>query len=300
MTTSKRESFFSRGVEAYRRIFNEVGEIYPCPICSRPFDRRALETGELTLEHVPPRSMGGRPICLTCKDCNSTAGHAFDFAPAELQTITTLAEALGKRKGKFEGQLTMTLGGHAVRGLATINENGVKLQVTGANNNPADLAAQHRHMQKLVDEGSTGAEFTLATTFKATRRQVFLSNLRAAFLIAFALLGYRYALHPSLEVVRRQILEPEREIIPQIASGTFNGGEYANVPMVYRIDIPLDAIGVQVPGALVILPLPSLPVEDFYSKLSALSAPDGNIPMHLQSIAWPVGPQLMLDFETRK
>ena len=296
----KREAFFQRGVEAYTRISTETGEIYPCPICARGFDRDALDRRLLTLEHVPPQSMGGKPVCLTCKECNNTAGHAFEFAPAQLQKVIKLAEALGQGKGKFEGPLTMTVDGHAVRGSATIDEGGVKFRVIEENNSPADLAAQHRHMQKLVEEGSTGIEYKLSTTFKATPRQVFLSNLRAAFLSAFAILGYRYALHPSLEIVRRQILEPEKEIIPQVASGKFEGGEDAPVPMVYYMDKPVEGIVVRLPSTMVVLPFPNLPVDDFYSTLTALCGPDGKLAMHLESIGWPVGPELRLDFEGRK
>ena len=36
---------------------------------------------EVTLEHAPPRSLGGAPVCLTCKSCNNKASlidhHAF-------------------------------------------------------------------------------------------------------------------------------------------------------------------------------------------------------------------------------
>ena len=32
----------------------------------------------LSVEDVPPRHSGGRPLVLTCKACNSTAGHSID------------------------------------------------------------------------------------------------------------------------------------------------------------------------------------------------------------------------------
>jgi hypothetical protein len=33
----------------------------------------------LTLEDIPPRSLGGKPIILTCKSCNNTIGHKIDY-----------------------------------------------------------------------------------------------------------------------------------------------------------------------------------------------------------------------------
>ena len=53
-----------------------------CPICLSDFDRLDVMAGtEVTLEHAPPKSLGGVPICLTCRPCNNKASfidqHAF-------------------------------------------------------------------------------------------------------------------------------------------------------------------------------------------------------------------------------
>ena len=54
--------------------------LYACPICSLLLPREATDSGDLTLEHVPPEPVGGKGIVLTCKQCNSTAGHTVDAA----------------------------------------------------------------------------------------------------------------------------------------------------------------------------------------------------------------------------
>jgi hypothetical protein len=51
-------------------------EIYACPLCSKLFGRSNLT--DLTLEHVPPKALGGRISLLTCKNCNSSHGHSLD------------------------------------------------------------------------------------------------------------------------------------------------------------------------------------------------------------------------------
>ena len=49
----------------------------------------------VTLEHAPPKTMGGREVCLTCKSCNSRASATSDQAvkrsksPPELQIDTS-------------------------------------------------------------------------------------------------------------------------------------------------------------------------------------------------------------------
>src|SRR5690349_23826815 len=91
---AKREQFFSRGVEAYQRLSGDDKQYYPCPICLECFDREALDARNLTLEHIPPESIGGKPLCLTCKSCNDRGGHSSDHAFAELKRFQSMNAAL--------------------------------------------------------------------------------------------------------------------------------------------------------------------------------------------------------------
>ena len=44
------------------------------PYVFRDFDRSDVLAGtNVTLEHAPPKSLGGAVICLTCKSCNNKA-----------------------------------------------------------------------------------------------------------------------------------------------------------------------------------------------------------------------------------
>lgn len=54
---------------------------YICPICLDQFEEKDIISGStnfLTEEDAPPAKLGGKRIVLTCKDCNSTAGHQID------------------------------------------------------------------------------------------------------------------------------------------------------------------------------------------------------------------------------
>lgn len=44
-----------------------------CPLC-----RISLTTGNATVEHVPPKKLGGTPMCLTCRDCNNRFGRHYE------------------------------------------------------------------------------------------------------------------------------------------------------------------------------------------------------------------------------
>lgn len=59
-------------------IYNDT---YICPICLRQFCEADLSDkadNKLTLEHVPPESLGGHGIVLTCAECNNGAGSTYD------------------------------------------------------------------------------------------------------------------------------------------------------------------------------------------------------------------------------
>ena len=82
-----RERWFVEGAAALRRHLAAIGraedlpptgEYYACPCCLRAYGRDAPSDGTLTYEDVPPKSVGGRWLVLTCKQCNNTAGTRLD------------------------------------------------------------------------------------------------------------------------------------------------------------------------------------------------------------------------------
>jgi HNH endonuclease len=54
-------------------------DCYICPLC---FDVmltvEEFETKELTIEHVPPKALGGSELVLTCRKCNNDTDGKFD------------------------------------------------------------------------------------------------------------------------------------------------------------------------------------------------------------------------------
>jgi hypothetical protein len=70
---------------------------YPCPICLTPFTIEALADKRLSAEHVPPKSVGGRELLLTCKGCNNSAGTKLD---ADAKTKEDVRIALAGRLGR--------------------------------------------------------------------------------------------------------------------------------------------------------------------------------------------------------
>ena len=64
----KKREWFELGAASVARerpgMFDQP--TYPCPICLTPFTIEALADKRLSAEHVPPKSVGGHELVLTC------------------------------------------------------------------------------------------------------------------------------------------------------------------------------------------------------------------------------------------
>jgi hypothetical protein len=76
----KKRDWFDLGAKAYSQACPGIyaAPTYLCPICRKPFTVEALYDGRLSKEHVPPQSVGGHDLLLTCAACNNTAGTKLD------------------------------------------------------------------------------------------------------------------------------------------------------------------------------------------------------------------------------
>ncbi|MES2373454.1 MAG: hypothetical protein V4557_12790 [Bacteroidota bacterium] len=66
--------------------------LYVCPMCTEKYVLAMGESlqgnGEFSIDHVPPKSVGGKIEVITCKKCNNDSGHA----EAELQAFLDFGE----------------------------------------------------------------------------------------------------------------------------------------------------------------------------------------------------------------
>jgi len=69
---------FDKCVEVIKKLSNCTISSYICPICGNLFDKESVENKTLTIDHVPPKSIGGKPLVLTCESCNNDLGSKLD------------------------------------------------------------------------------------------------------------------------------------------------------------------------------------------------------------------------------
>ena len=197
-----------------------------CPICLNYFERADLfdKTNPLTIEHNPPQSLGGKGSVLTCKKCNSEAGHKIDN---EILTALLEIDALNFKpnseiRTKFFNDAT---DGKGVNAKIKIENDGTFIiNIDKKNNNPEThdkfiKSEVYEYKSPLFSNDiiETGWNKKLSFTFekpnKRNERLASISLLKIGYLMVFEKLGHLYLFNKNAEIVREQIKFPEKEII---------------------------------------------------------------------------------------
>lgn len=190
-----------------REFIND--EPYICPICDREFTRADLDTtlpNHLTLEDTPPKSLGGKPIVLTCKECNNTCGTQVDV---HLVNAMKRYELKNFRVGSVQ-QMFVEKNGRKIKAIVEGLGNGeLKVNYLKKNNDP-------KLLQEFVDVDLQASKekslLFVPVPLKILTERVEIALLKSAYIAAFARYGYLFILDPMYNDIRRQIRFPDQEI----------------------------------------------------------------------------------------
>jgi hypothetical protein len=287
MTTKK--AWLDRCVEAVGRVVQNAPDgLFLCPLCLNWYS----EIADVTFEHAPPKIAGGKRVALTCRDCNSTAGHQLDAHAGRLEDIFDFFA------GKLTRPVTVTFkaGGAAMAAVVTHTESGIAIGGLPKNTDPKQHAAVIGHLDRLAEQGTwQGESMAIAFHNRWEEASAKASWLRAGYVIAFAALGYRYILRRELDAVRAQIRDPE---------GSHAGRAVlvnAQLPTVERalwiIQKPktLQSVAVRMGRWGVVLP--GLGIDlNFYERLAARKTWPPRMKTSGLPVAWPDRPRLDLDW----
>lgn len=279
-TDRKKREWFDLGAAAFARVcpgmFDEP--TYPCPICLTPFTTEALANKSLSSEHVPPQSVGGRELLLTCKVCNNSAGTKLDAdAKTKEDVRIAMVGMLGRPHRikatigdlRVNGQLHTSGGQYSLQIPAKINKPGTNDALRNVARAGAQLSVQHESFSEL------GAK---------------ISWLRSGYLALFAVAGYKLALDPAMQIVRKQILEcDERQMI------TFTSQAQHDIPLterrILRVLAPQWHLGWAVQFGRYFVQFPSPGDMSFYDRMAAYGLEPVVQRTTYQNMGWPTAPR---------
>lgn len=301
-----RLEWFSRGAASLARVFPNIAadtgvdEVYACPLCLGTdvetgkrtllvFPRAAVRERFLTAEHVPPKSFGGKALVLTCARCNSGAGTELDAHARNRENPVDVVLLGRKIKPR---RVRLTVGEDSVEADIVADGSNIDLCVgERRRRQPRDLTrreAQFRDAlaKAIAEERELGINF-IGDRYSERRARV--SWLRSAYLSLFAIMGYRYALAPALDLVRRQIREPEVEHIPTFLAVLKEPAAWSE----RGIHIVEDGAGAQywaVRMGRYLAFLPDTPDDHFYERLAVRSRGNRGVIVSSRAFTWPSMP----------
>ena len=286
----KRLSIFRYGSKAIAKYLNGDSSLYYCPICSLGYPESSAITGDsLTIEHIPPESAGGKPILLTCRNCNSLAGHTVDVSVSSKNKFAEFENIMfGEDKGTIPFA-TLSLGDLQIA-TSIHKENSLDIRPLEKANSPTIIDKYKKHLMNH----SHDLQFKLSISHKYDSRLFKLSYLKSAFLLLFAWLGYRYAFDTRLNGVRQQLQKPKSDILGTRFWIEGNG----NVPLnkIMFLSSPLPMFLVSFNNFCIVLP--SLESKnDIYSSLSQYWERGQRITFETDIWTnWPSKLQMKLDY----
>jgi hypothetical protein len=263
-----RAALFAKGAAAVTRVlgprFPELADRYICPLCLREFPAEALaqHPPQLTIEHAPPKAakVGRWPIALTCLECNAR-GH-----PGEAHLAEYTRRLSFLRSRKLEPRRTLvTKGGVSVRALLAVDGAVGTFSVSNRDNDP-ELVRRFRQ------EAGKPSEMRWEIPFRYEGRGVELALLKAAYVGAFALFGYRYVYGvPALRAVRKELKETTDTL-----EGFVGRWSDALEPSLRLVVCPQPVSTLMVEIGLNTVALPWFGAgSDFHERLAAIMSPGG-------------------------
>lgn len=174
-----------------------------CPICLTIITKE--QTNDLSKDHVPPKSVGGKDIVLTCKKCNNIQGAEID---KHLHQVRNRLSFLNRRPNSNVFEQIQIEGLSSVKSKISITEEGgFYFYIDKENTKPKE----YQDFLKMLD-----SRLPRNITFNiqlGNLRLADLSVIRAAYLYGFMQLGYGFIFNENMGLIRGQIMASNKILL---------------------------------------------------------------------------------------
>jgi len=300
----RRERWFTDGAAALRRTLTAMGmedslpsagQFYACPLCLMTYGRDAFDGGVFSDEHVPPLTAGGRALVLTCRRCNNTAGTAMDADAAGREAVR---DFLAGRSPSRDLRAEFAVGEVSIKGNINNINGAVVMSVVPKANNPCDITNMTRTLTQWADQG-VGGRIGFRFMERVSPTAARLSWVRAAYLVAFAAFGWRYAFQACLNPLRAQLAAPAESILPPLALFDLGASRERRQLLVVEEPAEMRSLAVVLGRHTVFLPGVMEPQQPFDALAAALARYSALPTPHRQCVRkqmpWPTEPQYAFD-----
>ena len=226
-------TLFSRNLEYVKehpeiRFKPDFKDGYICPLCFEVFfEKDLIDSGQnfLTLEDIPPKSLGGKVRALTCKECNSVSGHKLDNNLLKRLTEIDFHSFLPNS----ETDTTFSLNENKVNGKVKIEKDGTFIiNLDTKRSNPKEskqfikdlfpprnlYSPMHKLLNpEFIEPEYKSESFNFKKVEKSDEKRAEIALLRIAYLKAFSILGNGFFINGYLHKIREQIQNPDKDIL---------------------------------------------------------------------------------------
>lgn len=200
-------------------------ENYICPFCLKSFSDKAINF--LSLEDAPQKSLGGNKVALTCKKCNNSFGISIDnhlVNYIEAIEVRRFPEGLQKKVTVVNPKTRMSTNAQL-----RIESGQIKLCVPRKINNPTVL---ERELPYWIENSLLNLEFVEEAN-KRLPKNIAAAIMKNAYVLLYAKLGYTFLLNSYYDVLREQLFNPEKDILPE---GLFHFGRIFPSDGIYAVN----------------------------------------------------------------
>jgi len=279
------KAMFSKSRIALERIANPSFSGIICPLCLTHIQTFR----EATREHVPPKALGGKVLCVLCRKCNSTAGHSIDAA---IHREASAARFLGQ--DGYRTEVDLEQGSGRIRAEIFMVNDEINVEVLKGRSDPQ----MENHLKELLSSDSAhGREVRVRIPFNYRPIDASVGHLKVAYLAAFAKFGYTVIMSREYDLIRRQIVCPSEPIVPRFRVELVRGTE-TSLDGFYRLKSPFPALLVRRENVGIFLPIPNgkgpIEISDWIHA-EASKTPRGSLSLDFLG-QWPTKLELALDF----